>query len=368
MRNKLLRGEDFAVILLPRHNIRKIYVEVTSRCNLNCRMCYRRSWKDGPGDMSMETFSSLLNQLTVFHGLEEMVLGGIGEPFFNPEFSRMLEAAAALDVKITITTNGTLLDSGTIGLILQHGVHRLVVSVDSTETAIFASIRNAELKQVLEAQQELKAIVKRNGLAGPRIAWEFVVMKSNCQHLPGLVNLAAETGVEEIYVSHLMPLTPEALGDIIYGPLEAEFMGKIFNIAANTALARGIRLFLPRSTLKTERRCRFVDANSAVIGWNGDVAPCYRFLHNYREFVFGRAKDVKSHAFGNINDCSLEKIWSSDQYALFRYMVKNSLYPSCTDCDLVNGCDTAARTDYDCMGNVPACGDCLWARGIVFCP
>ena len=368
MYNNLLRGEDYVVSLFPRRNIKKIYVEITGRCNLNCRMCYRRSWRESPGDMPEDTFRALMEQLGVFTGIKEMVLGGIGEPLFNPRFGEMLDAAAGLKLDLTITTNGTLLDSAAIESILRNRVSRLVISVDSPEEETFTSIRQSALSRILENQRVLTERRKLAGMQKLVLAWEFVVMESNYRHLPELVKLASETGVEELFVSHLMPLEYEATKEIMYGREKFEDLEKVFKKAANTALARGIRIVLPRSLLKTERRCRFVESDAVAVAWNGDVVPCYRFLHSYREYVSGRPKDVTRHSFGNIKAGTLEEIWTSGEYSAFRYMVKNSLYPSCTDCELVDGCDTAARTEYDCMGNIPACGDCLWARGIVFCP
>ena len=42
---------------------RKLNIEVTTRCNLECAMCMRRVWKEESGDMSLETFKALLPSL-----------------------------------------------------------------------------------------------------------------------------------------------------------------------------------------------------------------------------------------------------------------------------------------------------------------
>ena len=44
----------------PATHLAKIYIEPTSRCNLDCRMCIRNSWDESQGDMLLGTFGSLL--------------------------------------------------------------------------------------------------------------------------------------------------------------------------------------------------------------------------------------------------------------------------------------------------------------------
>ena len=37
--------------------LRKLYIEPTTKCNLNCKMCFRHTWFDEPiCDLSLEDF------------------------------------------------------------------------------------------------------------------------------------------------------------------------------------------------------------------------------------------------------------------------------------------------------------------------
>ena len=44
--------------------LRKIYIEPTSRCNLACRTCIRNIWDEPLGSMSPTTFQHILEALT----------------------------------------------------------------------------------------------------------------------------------------------------------------------------------------------------------------------------------------------------------------------------------------------------------------
>ena len=125
---------------------------------------------------------------------------------------------------------------------------------------------------------------------------------------------------------------------------------------------------MPKSELKTDRYCKFMETQSAVVRWDGQVSPCYRFLHSYPEYVFGRHKLIDAHSFGSLREQSLLEIWTIPEFMSYRYNVLHGEYASCPDCKWVDGCDIVLRTDMDCLGHAPSCGDCLWRRGITVCP
>ncbi len=83
--------------------------------------------------------------------------------------------------------------------------------------------------------------------------------------------------------------------------------------------------------------------------------------------VFGREKVIDAHHFGHVAEATLDEIWHKDDYVNYRSTVYNNQYPSCMDCDMLDGCDMAKHSDMDCWGNVPSCADCLWSRKIVYC-
>ena len=90
-----LAGEGGALISGPR----KLIIEVTSRCNLDCPMCLR--WQiPQQGDMDLETFSQLR---PLFPDAESIVLTGYGESLLNPHILEMVrEAREALRVGETM--------------------------------------------------------------------------------------------------------------------------------------------------------------------------------------------------------------------------------------------------------------------------
>src|SRR5512146_3387103 len=79
-------GEDVVVqardgeVRIVRDAVRKVYVEITSRCNLDCPMCMRHGWEERVGHMPPERFAHLLDGVAPNHGEPVTVaFGGFGE-------------------------------------------------------------------------------------------------------------------------------------------------------------------------------------------------------------------------------------------------------------------------------------------------
>lgn len=107
----------------------KAYVEITNRCNLSCAFCpgTRRT----PHDMSAEEFARLapeVRQVTRFVYLHLM-----GEPLLHPELPQILDIAHRNDLRVILTTNGTLLSDCAQLLLAHPAVHKVNISLHSFE-------------------------------------------------------------------------------------------------------------------------------------------------------------------------------------------------------------------------------------------
>ncbi|MCX5902972.1 MAG: hypothetical protein NTV89_05755 [Proteobacteria bacterium] len=54
------------LLRLPPTHLKKVYLEVTNRCNLECRMCIRRTWDEPVGQMEAGTFRRVIAGLQTF--------------------------------------------------------------------------------------------------------------------------------------------------------------------------------------------------------------------------------------------------------------------------------------------------------------
>ena len=91
--------------------LRKLYIEPTTKCNLNCKMCFRHTWFDEPMcDLSLEDYRRVLAEMPA--SVETVFFGGMGEPLFHKDILTMVRLAADTGVEVELLTNGTRIMEG----------------------------------------------------------------------------------------------------------------------------------------------------------------------------------------------------------------------------------------------------------------
>ncbi|MBI4279950.1 MAG: radical SAM protein [Armatimonadetes bacterium] len=358
-------GAEGLALWRARPDVRRVYIEVTTRCNLNCAICVRQAWRDRPGEMGWETFAAAMEQLRAFPDLRRITFGGFGEPLAHPRIADMVAAAGSLGVGITLTTNGLLLARPVAEALLEARVDTVVVSVDTAHLRAYEQAHIPHgLDAVLDNVRGLRDLAAARGLMVPRIGLEYVVTRSNVAELSRLPALARDLGASFSLVTNLLPHTPEMAGDILYDRDEPLPVPAGWPLPSGDWLVWGI-VRLPRLKWGAWRRCQFVEERSLVIGWDGGVSPCYALMHSYPYYIYRRRKEVSRYVLGRVSERSLVEIWTSEEYVKFRARAREFRYPSCVDCGMA--CALAARNE-DCWGNAPSCADCLWAQNVIRCP
>jgi len=340
--------------------MKKIYLELTNRCNLSCDMCYRHSWDNTLGDMGKETIDKLFNQIDTSISL---VFGGIGEPTVAKNFEYAVEKFQ--EHKLEITTNGVM-NKEKLLLICKH-FDNVIISVDGTESDYY-DVRKTDFDNVKSTIEYIYNYRKKNNTKFPEMEFAFVISKANKDAIYKVIECANKYNVKKILMSHLLPQNAEQQNQICYTEDYNE-IGHEYVKLVNKYAYFGMRVVVsfPFMEIKTDRVCHFIENGYTFIDFSGEVSPCYRFANTYKEWVFGREKTVLKYSFGNILDKSIIDIYNSNKYKLFRDSVLHVDHPSCVDCDLRDGCSYVDDTEFDCLGNSPSCGDCLWNRNIIRC-
>ncbi len=347
-----------------RPDARVAYLETTTRCNLDCAICVRRVAGDPLGEMDEETFRATIEGLRSFPALERVTFGGFGEPLMHPRLPEMLERASASGWELVLTTNGLLLDGAFSRLLVRLRLHTVVVSLDTVHIQAYArAALDDGVDLLLSNLRRLREIGLQEGYL-PRIGIEFVLTRSNVHWLERLPELAGEIHASFVLLSNLLPHTPEACAETLYDREEPLAPPGGWALPQGDFLLWGV-VQTPRLKWGAQRRCRFVQGQALVIGWDGSVSPCYALMHSYPYFIYGRPKRVTRVVFGNVRERPLPEIWADETYVRFRARVRAFRFPSCVDCGMA--C-SYAEENTDCWGNDPSCADCLYAQDIVRCP
>lgn len=206
------------LILHPRlPDVRKLYIEPTTGCNLHCRTCIRNTWEDPESQMSMDTLHRLVESLSELHDLKRVVFTGFGEPLTHPHILEMIQAVRQRDLAVTLGSNGLLLSPEMAHELIKLGVDRLVVSVDGVKQETYADIRGAMLSQVLSNIRTLNEVKSQMNSLTPALGIEFVVLRTNVTELAELTGLASRLNAARVLVSNVIPYTEEMRSEILYG-------------------------------------------------------------------------------------------------------------------------------------------------------
>lgn len=330
-------------------DLKKLYIEPSSACNLRCSMCFRNNWFDEKyGLMAAEIWNDVLDSLTRFDRayIKTVMFAGMGEPLTNPNIFDMIRDIKNLGKSAELLTNGSLLDKICIDRLLECGLDMLWISVDGFERETYEKIQNGSQFDSIIKGLDYFSVKKGN----TKLGITFVMMKENLCETDKINAFADRVGADMINLSYVIPSSELLKTDSVYDV--GYPIGKMHRLKKR--LSRALNL------------CPFIDEGVCFVRWDGDISPCMQLLHNSYTYLFEEKRKVYRHSFGNVKERSLYEIWNSEEYKAFRERVRKFEFPDCTVCD---GCDDRKENLTDCMYNArPTCGACLWAQGIARCP
>ena len=327
-------------------------IEPIGRCNLACRMCTVNERIDAVGEMSIERFRSLLDQMP---GLDTLHLQGLGEPMLHPRFFDMVELAASRGIRVSANTNLTLLTPARALRCVSCGLASLSVSIDGASREVYQSIRRKasfdkvvrNLGRLMRAREEQGSRLEVRGV--------MVLMRANLDELPALVRLLHAHGVAELLVQRLSSdleqpgLAPgyipirDYVRDAQLRAGDLPHAQQVFDEARELARSLGLRLHLPRLTPRGEApvanneppaddtlpRCRWPWEQLYVTA-AGELLPCCMVATADRA-TFGNVFDGEAGS-------ALQARWHSPQANAFRRaLASNSAPEVCRGCALYCG-------------------------------
>ncbi len=346
-------------------DLKKLYLELTTKCNFSCITCIRNAWLRNPDDMNDDILDKILHELPKLatNELKTVQLGGFGEPMVHPRFFEVVTRVKELGLKLEFITNGYYLTPQNVDKLIDLKVDKIIVSMDAPREKEYQQIRkNSDFNLLLENLEYIYNQKRKYRTNNPHLWFEFVAMQSNYHLLPNLVRLAGQLRVDSVIVTNLLPYTEDMIDEVLYDADDDNLQ------VGSGAGFIYFRSELPEMKLRTQRYCNFVESNSLVINYQGMVSPCYPGMHDHTAYIYGRKKVNYAYHVGNVSEQTIAEIWQQKEFIKFRSQVKEARFPSCTDCKYLEGCSMTDDNQLDCWGNSPTCADCLWYRQIILCP
>jgi len=246
---------------------REVVIEPTTKCDLECPTCLHRnipSARKGK-DMSFDSFKRILDGIPA---LEQVVMGGLGEPLQNPEVLRMCTEAHLRGLRTKLVTNGINVS--------EENAYEIVFSFDFIELSFNVATIPA-IDMLLAEQPSL-------GTEG-RLIVSVLGTPENLRILPVIQSAFAKKGVRCVPV-----------------PLENWWQedGAPYQALREMVLQAGGGIVKKRFG-----KCHW-PFSSAFITCEGEVTPCTARM------------DPSRITFGNAFETPFWAIWNSEQYRSFR--------------------------------------------------
>ena len=108
---------------------KKVYIEITNVCNLRCNFCPKTSRK--LKFMDKESFEHIIKNIKPY--TDHVYFHLMGEPFLNKELEHFLEISKENQLKVNITTNGTLISDVKDILLNAQALRQVNISLHSFE-------------------------------------------------------------------------------------------------------------------------------------------------------------------------------------------------------------------------------------------
>lgn len=272
-----------------------ISMDTTSKCNLNCKSCFRNyiniDFNTRP-DMPNNVITQVIKDL--FPTAYTVNLSTIGEPLLSSHFETILNACIEYQVYLSFTTNGTLLVGSDFLQRLASVLHHIEISFDSSFPELFEKLRSgSSYDKVLQNVKKLAEI--RHALPDPKfnLGFSMTLFRENLEEIPDMLHLLAKVGGNFLKTDIGVIFSRKDFHHSVLS--HPDLYNETYAIAHKVALEMGIKLLMrpPFGEKGSNEAVKYGICDylyiSACIGSEGELKPCLfpvlHLLNGRKEFA-----------------------------------------------------------------------------------
>lgn len=254
-----------------------LQIEVTTSCNLDCKICMRRNLERPASSLSLDDFKRVLAS----GKFRYVGLHGWGEPLLNQQLFEMIGYAESKGVFTNLTTNGTLIRDK-IDSVFGSGLREIAFGIYDRELFL----------KSLPLIKELTGEKNRRRSKIPKTYLDITIYKENLAQIPDLVRLAPELAVDAVILHRLFNIHKV---DPSVEYISAEEEDELFVTVRRLARTLKLEIYLPP---KHSFPCRIIK-RSIFVTAEGKITPCCFLpeLHVGNAFEQGIQKSMRSKAY-----------------------------------------------------------------------
>lgn len=170
---------------------------ITRRCNLKCIHCYSDSdAREYPGELTWEQCQAVVDDLASY-GVPGLLLSG-GEPLIHPRFFDLARYARSKGLRLTLSTNGTLIDRAAAEKIKEVGFAYVGISLDGIgATHDYFRGRQGAFDKTVQAFRHCKAV-------GQKVGLRLTLSRSNIDDLDQILDFIEQEDIDRVCFYHLV--------------------------------------------------------------------------------------------------------------------------------------------------------------------
>lgn len=276
----------------------RVLLELTSRCNYNCRMCPRRNLKRPSIDFDKDLYLKVLDELGE-RGVEGVWLYHLGEPMLHPGWKEIVDyVGKKRNIGYSwFSTNGFAFNADCADFVLKSNISFLNYSMHGTSAETYGYVSPKENYPIVRKNLEYLLKKKQELGRGPILHIQMIDQAGTHNNINEFLETFYQTG-EIVSVNTLE-----------YANLPNNQYG------------------LKRERPSTAKKCNRLSRGDCFIVSNGDIQPCDAAYNS--EILLG-----------NVKEKSVYEIWNSGvRKEMIELNEKEELYKiehcrKCTDYDL----------------------------------
>lgn len=327
--------ETFRKTVLNAQPFRPLYakIKLIYGCNLKCEMC--NHWREARGlALKTEKFREIITDLAGL-GCRKIHFTG-GEPMLRADVPELVAHAHQQGIRVTMTSNGTLIDKVKAKALIEAGLRGINISIDSPIRKVHEKIRGVEgsWKQTTRAVEYFRKYARKGKLS---IRINTVVSRENFDTLATLPDVACELGADGI---NLIPVDDHCGEHLSLRKKDIAYFNE--SIAPQIA-ARALELGLIVSNEdaypfgQEQAEVQLARAGRYALGYYKSH-PCYApwthtlIDHTGMVYVCCMTRD-QIPPLGDLKKSTFKEIWEGRAYQRIRLQMHPPALPMCQRCD-----------------------------------
>jgi radical SAM protein with 4Fe4S-binding SPASM domain len=273
-----------------------IFIDPLNMCVLHCPLCGTGQNQPARPATRLTYDNFVAYTADLVDTLFQIKFYNYGEPFLNPDLSRMIRYATDHRVMSQVNSNLNRMSPDLADAVVNAGLSVLTVSFDGFSQEAYSAYRVGGDVAVVKKNIGLINEAKRKlNSSTPRIVLQFLVNKYNEHEYEKVSAYAQEVNAEFFPQPITIDVTNKEHRDTW--------------LPSNDAYTHYDKTKLIKKKFRPDRRCGFL-WNDTVINCDGTVSPC---CHLY----------FKETDFGNLNDQPFSEIWNNEKFVAARKIFKD---------------------------------------------